>query len=92
MSTVSAADAVLSDALREAGYERLTPWHLRCVEAYLAQQETLETVHWQDRYDLIHERLGYDIANTLDELHLKAQWDDAQWVARHPTARARGDR
>lgn len=40
---MSPADAVLADALHEAGFEHLTPWHLRCVEAYLAQLATMRT-------------------------------------------------
>lgn len=35
------ADAVLTDALREAGHEHVTPWHVRCVEAWAAQTEAV---------------------------------------------------
>lgn len=85
------ADAVFEDALREAGYQRLTPWHLRCVEAYLVQLATrdIRAAHYTNaRTQDLHERLGYDLNNTLDELHLKAQWDDAQWMAQTHAQRA----
>jgi len=64
-------DAVLSDYLQAAGY-RLTVWHVRCVEAYLADQG--------QRYGNAESRLVSDLYNDLDALHVAAQWYDARWV------------
>lgn len=82
------ADAVLEDALREAGYAHVTPWHLCCVEAYLAQVKTLRTVSWQDRYDLLSERLGYDLNNDIMQLHAMALRDAEVQRAQAEFARA----
>lgn len=58
------ADAVLTDSLREAGYQHLTPWHLRCVEAYLAQLAS-ERPHpfGRSRINDLHERHAAEVCD-----------------------------
>lgn len=74
------ADAVLGDALREAGYSRVTSWHLRAVEAYLAN-----TARDPMRPGRSFDRLLNDVRFSLDHQHGEAQWFDARWmVARGP--------
>lgn len=71
------ADAVLSDALRKAGFERLTTWRLRAVEAYLRAIVDPEVHPWN--WDKVAERLTRDLKErTIDGIHLLALWDDAE--------------
>lgn len=80
------ADAVLTDALREAGHERVTPWHVRCVEAWAAQTEAVGLPSPSDfrvsRASWLEMRLKSDLyAGSLDALHVEAQWWEARLVA-----------
>ena len=61
------ADAVLEDALREAGYAHVAAWHLRCVEAWRAGG----ALSSRDgaRVDL---RLIYELRSTADDVHFDA--------------------
>lgn len=82
-------DSVMTDLLRERGYEHLTPWHLRCVDAALAQQQSAlaraAIVRWA-------ERLAHDISTPdLDALHLEAQWEDARHTAAQSRVRVTRD-
>lgn len=70
------ADAVLGDALREAGHEHLTPWRLRAVEAYLRAIADPDVHPWD--WDRVGERLTRDLKErSFDGIHLRALWDDA---------------
>ena len=89
------ADAVLEDALREAGYAHVTAWHLRCVEAWAAQ---VAVTGWERPYSSrvtaaqhVETRLRGDLqAIGLDALHVRAQWHDAErTAARLPRVRPR---
>ena len=64
------AESVAIDALRELGLERLTLWHLRCVEAFLAAMP--------DHHVGPGERLLEDLRSGPERLHADAQWEDAQ--------------
>ena len=76
------ADAVLGDALREAGYARVTPWHLRAVEAYLAN---CARDPMRPRPGRAFDRLLNDVRYSLDHQHGEAWWFDGRWmVARGP--------
>lgn len=81
---MNADEAVIFDALRAAGYERLTPWHLRCVEDYLTTRALMVGAlsRGRNRWDDTHERLGYDLNNDLDELHDMANHDNTERTAR----------
>lgn len=80
----AADDAILHDALRAAGYERITAWHLRCVEDYLTTRALMVGAisRGRNRWDDTHERLGYDLNNDIDELHDMARQDDTERSAR----------
>lgn len=75
------ADAVLEDALREAGFGRVTPWHVRCVEAWAAaQNQSCLTVR---QVEELERRFKSDLyADGLAELHVAAQRFDARWTAK----------
>ena len=65
------ADVVFEDALRERN-RCLTPWHLRCVEAYLAQLATASPFD----FDRIAERLVHDLRDPLDAQLVDAAHDN----------------
>ena len=90
---MSERDAVALDALRELGLERLTVWHLRCVDAYVANASRNPTSP-----GYAFDRLFSDVRHDLDRLHGDALREDAERVARRPlvrgaisTPRASGD-
>lgn len=86
---MTAPEAVLLDALREAGYSHLTPWHLRCVESHIAGARAIGTrITDTSRWYSLHQRLASDIDATGPEsLHLEAQWEDARLTAARSAAR-----
>lgn len=94
-----AADAVLEDALREAGFSRVTLWHLRCVEAWAAQGEETGFARAFDtrarHSGCVEMRLRSDLyVGSLDALHGEAQWEDARRTAqrqRGPSSATRFD-
>ena len=83
------ADAVLEDALREAGYAHVTAWHLRCVEAYLTQRRAVDMAEWDSfvwQDPIIERRILDELACSEDDY---ATWcrdprheRDARQVAR----------
>lgn len=91
---VTPADAVLTDALLGAGFAHVTPWHVRCVEAWAAQVlpmggSRLSAFH----VDWLEMRLKSDLyADGLDALHVEAQWREAWLVAERSARRGRHHR
>jgi len=67
---------VLEDILREAGFAHLTLWHLRCVEAYLAN-----SARDPERPGFAFDRLLNDLRRDLDRQHGDAEWFNARWMA-----------
>jgi len=81
---VTPADAVLGDALREAGYGRVTPWRLMVLETWAAQVEAVGLSRAFDTTAATHveTRLKSDLySGGIDALHVEAQWEDARRTA-----------
>lgn len=81
------ADAVLGDALREAGYGRVTPWHVLVLEAWAAQVEAVGLARAYDtrvtKATHVETRLKSDLfSGGIDALHVDAQWEHASRTAR----------
>lgn len=76
-------ELVLADALRSAGFERVSVWHVRCIEAWAAAVKATigrETPRFArgEVQKLIETRLRSDLyAGCLDLLHNEARWENA---------------
>lgn len=94
MSTATPEEAVLIDALRSAGLEHVTVWHLRCLGAWAAQSRDLGRPHQNkiDRARLVEMRLTSDLVANHDHLHVEAQWEDAMRTAERSNRRSRWSR
>ena len=64
---------VLEDILRTAGLAHLTLWHLRCVDAYLAN-----IARDPERPGVAFDRLLNDLHRDLDRQHGDAEWFNAR--------------
>lgn len=90
-------DAVLGDALREAGYGRVTPWHLVALETWAAQVEAVGLARAFDTRTTaathVETRLKSDLfSGGIDALHVDAQWEDARRTAeRRPPLASRSE-
>lgn len=76
-------EAVLLDALKMAGLERVTTWDLLCLQAFRTQLDRLiaERRTYLPR-NFLHSRLQHDlVCGSLEECWVSAQWDDAEWTA-----------
>jgi len=93
---VSPAEAIALDALEQMGITGISVWHLRCLAAF---RRAVTHLGWPKigEYDTPRAnaecRYKHDLqASTLDELHGRAQWDDAEWVSRRHGRRATSPR
>lgn len=68
-------EAVALDALRELGLERLTVWHLRCLESMLSgvakDVDVTPSVRW-----MVQHRLWGDLSAGPDIMHAEALEED----------------
>jgi hypothetical protein len=88
---MSADEKVALDALEAVGVSGLSMFHLRCLAAFHQAACHLGWAKYGE-YDSprahVEQRYRHDLqASTLDELHRRAQWDDAEWTARRHGAR-----
>lgn len=75
-------ERIALDSLRQLGFERVTLWHLRCVEAYLAQHNGATAVATDedaiDRMFQFH-RLTNDLSlKSVDDAHFEALTGDEE--------------
>lgn len=78
------SDEILRDALKAWGFERITAWHLACVESFLgAVAVAHRRLGGVDQQDLLDDRLESDMRlRHIDDAHVQAQWEEAQRTAR----------
>jgi hypothetical protein len=83
---MSTEERIALDALEQIGVTGVSLWHLRCLAAF---RRSVRDLGWPKvgEYDNPRAwsecRYKHDLqASTLDELHGRAQWDDAEWTAR----------
>lgn len=78
---MTTGELVLADALRSAGFERVSVWHVRCIEVWAASVKATvgrETPRFSrgDVQKLIESRLRSDLyGGCLDLLHNEARWE-----------------